>query len=853
MKKIFMIAAAVAGLLAAASCQKEKFGADGSEGVVSLSVEVPNSLQTKAISKAENADIVYYEVWNSTLTKKLYPAADELASAALAVVDGKKQALIELDLITDQTYNFIFWAQNETYGAYSWDKTADGLGLQEVKVNYNVIAADGNNDVYDAYYAVKKIAVTGSIKETITLYRPFAQLNFGAKTMESLFGDVNVQKSVITVSGLATTFNTVAGVGQNISDTSVAFEADGVISETLTVNGEDYTWITMDYMLMNDVQSMVEVSASFELGMEAPVQHSIANVPLKKNYRTNIVGELFIAGADLTVVVDPAFQKPDEDITVGVAEEPEFDGQTYSIKTAGNVLWLAAQPKNFAAGKTISFDADIDMMGQGINPINASSASVNGTSVLGNNHTVSNFVVRATGKNSAGLFGDHKGNITDLNVKNVTVNGEYKAGALAGYVYGNVTGCSAKNVTVTSVPYATNGSFDGGNHVGALVGYAAENSKGIYSYTGNIVEDAVVTGYRDLGGFIGTLQYGVEVYKNHIRNVTVLVDQVTNYYGDKAANAGEVAGRLSADSKFIAPHDNIVENVNLYIPEWTTVEGVLTMELPGNITLFDGQVLCDNRDLDQPYVVDGNGSTVYFKADDSNDVAYGTNTFFSTSDGSEVKVKDITFKGDFNAISLGHYYDSKSNNFNTVLENVNAINCKTASYSQNIAPAFSCYGTVEFNNCNIYGTELSSYDQASYVPYDVAAVNNSNITFNGGKYGKVYLWAQLYAYVNADTEIDWIDCCTSQRTSNQQKYHLTVKDGAKVNTINMRKQYDVTSATTGRMATLVVEAGASVDTLIITDYFGEFSGMQIADDTVGKVILHGTEMTLAEFKAAYNL
>ena len=93
MKKIFMIAAVVAGLLAAASCQKEKFGADGSEGVVSLSVEVPNSLQTKAISKAENADIVYYEVWNSTLTKKLYPAADNLASAALAVVDGKKEEL----------------------------------------------------------------------------------------------------------------------------------------------------------------------------------------------------------------------------------------------------------------------------------------------------------------------------------------------------------------------------------------------------------------------------------------------------------------------------------------------------------------------------------------------------------------------------------------------------------------------------------------------------------------------------------------------------------------------------------------------------------------------------------------
>jgi hypothetical protein len=595
--------------------------------------------------------------------------------------------------------------------------------------------------------------------------------------------------------------------------------------------------------------------------MEAPVQHSIANVPLKKNYRTNIVGELFIAGADLTVVVDPAFQKPDEDITVGVAEEPEFDGQTYSIKTAGNVLWLAAQPKNFAAGKTISFDADIDMMGQGINPINASSASVNGTSVLGNNHTVSNFVVRATGKNSAGLFGDHKGNITDLNVKNVTVNGEYKAGALAGSLYGNVTGCSAKNVTVTSVPYATNGSFDGGNHVGALVGYASENSKGIYSYTGNIVEDAVVTGYRDLGGFIGTLQYGVEVYKNHIRNVTVLVDQVTNYYGDKAANAGEVAGRLSADSKFIAPHDNIVENVNLYIPEWTTVEGVLTMELPGNITLFDGQVLCETKDFTEDYVIDGKGSTVKFVADNASDVSVETNyTTFSSANNNEVVVKDITFTGEFPLIATGYWHGAPSSQegikFTTTLENVNIIDAKVMNLLVS-AQALFCDGETVLNNCYIYGTELSSYETASVPVYDLMTYNFSVTTLNGGKYGLVGSTSkspQGTMVVNGaeiDTIENWYIARINSNHPNGEKRGLYINDGSKVGTIN-------THGSTGQWTQIHIATGAQVDTLIFDANavnHAKFTSdwIKIADGTVNKVIANGVEFTLAEFKAAYNL
>lgn len=854
MKKIFWIAAAVAGMLTAASCQKESLtGAKGDTGMVTLSVQVPEDLQTKAISQAENTDIVYYEIWNSDWDTKLYPVnAGELASAKVV----NKEALLELVLISDQTYNFIFWAQKETCGAYDVNE------LKAVKINYDVIADNGNSDDFDAYYAVKTIELRGSIKETVTLYRPFAQLNFGSSKMQSLFGEVRLDASAITVSDLATTFNTVKGIGEGARET-VTFEADAIIDEPLVVGTDTYTWITMDYMLMHGLQSTVNVAASFEVGMDNPVEHTISNVPLKKNYRTNILGELFTAGADLKVVIDPAFLKPEQGITVGIPEEPQYNEETmtYSIKTAGNVLWLASQPKDFAAAKKISFDADIDMMGQGINPIYTSSATKSSSQILGNGHTVKNFTVTAKGKLAAGLFGVHKGSISDLHIADAVINGEYMTGALVGSVYGSVTNCYATNVTVTSVPYAVNGGFDGGNHVGALVGYAAENGNGTYNYTGNVVDGATVTGYRDLGGLIGTLQYGVDVNANQIKNVTVLVDQYTNYYGDKTANIGEIAGRLSSDSRFIAPHDNTVENVNLYLPEWTMVDGLLTMSLPGNLTLFNGATFCDNREVDQAYVVDGNGSTVKFVADDASDMDIQSKYItFSSANNSAVVVKDITFTGEFPFLATGYYHGAPSSQkalqFNTTLENVNIIDAEVVNL-QVSAQALFCDGETVLNNCNIYGTKLSEFETADVPVYDLMTFNYAITTLNGGKYGVVGSTSKSPqgTMIVSGAEIDTIENYYIARTTaghyNGDKRGLYVYAGSKIGTIN-------TYGSTGQWTQLHIEDGAQVETLTfdekaLTNAKFTSEWIKIADGTVNKVIANGTEYTLAEFKAAYNL
>ena len=41
------------------------------------------------------------------------------------------------------------------------------------------------------------------------------------------------------------------------------------------------------------------------------VSHTVTNVPIRKNYRTNILGDLLTTGATFNIVVDERFEVPD--------------------------------------------------------------------------------------------------------------------------------------------------------------------------------------------------------------------------------------------------------------------------------------------------------------------------------------------------------------------------------------------------------------------------------------------------------------------------------------------------------------------------------------------------------------
>lgn len=75
----------------------------------------------------------------------------------------------------------------------------------------------------------------------------------------------------------------------------------------LEIGDDCYYWVAMNYLLVPSSQeATVTVDAEF-VTSGGKVSHSIDNVPVRKNYRTNIIGELFTAQGKFKVNVNPIF------------------------------------------------------------------------------------------------------------------------------------------------------------------------------------------------------------------------------------------------------------------------------------------------------------------------------------------------------------------------------------------------------------------------------------------------------------------------------------------------------------------------------------------------------------------
>lgn len=241
----------------------------------------------------------------------------------------------------------------------------------------------------------------------------------------------------------------------------------------------------------------------------------------------------------------------------------EVDGG-YEIYSAKGLQWLAEQVNggNNFSGKTVTLTADIDLDGIDWTPIGT------GNTLLGvfdgGEHTISN--IKVVGTDVAGLFGSAR-NVKNLTVKNVDIQGNFKAAALvADGLCSRIENCHVDGGTVVSTPRQNNsGKMDDGNNVGGICGYLSAEPQ---AYIKNCsVKNLTITAYRDLGGLVGTATNSAyEISGNTIENVTVTCDQtVENYDGaPKTPNAGEIVGR-NLNSKIDVTSNNTHTNVTVEI------------------------------------------------------------------------------------------------------------------------------------------------------------------------------------------------------------------------------------------------------------------------------------------------
>ncbi len=301
MKKQLCKLAIFALLLSTASCADEQFAGDltGGETTVTFNAQLPAGLQTRAAGDGQRATTLSYAVYEQGTTTPVITSEDEVN-----FVNG--HATLSLKLAKGKTYDFLFWADAYGKGDTKNPYTVD-FGTQTLTVNYK--NALSNDESRDAFFGTKKVAVKGAVSENITLKRPFAQLNIGTNDMEEAkaaglnTGDL---QSSVTVSGIFKSMNLMSGeVFNSVED--VTFGLNAIPEETFTADGRTFNYLALNYLLVSKEKGLVNCKFTYTDGATTDNTLTIDNVPVQRNYRTNIFGSLLTGSVDFDITIDPDF------------------------------------------------------------------------------------------------------------------------------------------------------------------------------------------------------------------------------------------------------------------------------------------------------------------------------------------------------------------------------------------------------------------------------------------------------------------------------------------------------------------------------------------------------------------
>ncbi len=344
MKRLIYCAAALVTVLFAGSCNKELETALGGDSHVTFTVST-GEVATKAdIADGTNVNALHWEIYLKSNRDIAEKSLGKGVVVLNEVYNEDKTFTVNLNLVADQEYSIIFWAQKK-YNEDGTNPYYDVTDLRKVKIDYavdkdkfkNVESVDDEDRA--AFFAVHDFDTkNGPVNETVELKRPFAQLNLGATNLETSLNNVNggviiIESTDITVKNVAYSFDTLNGKGDD----------EGVLTykrnrtpyydykaKLLNVNGNDYHWLSMNYLavygeLTDNVELDIKVNTTV-----GTVQHTITNVPVKENHRTNILGDLLTTAASFQVVVDEEFDKPDL-TPVDILKKTLENGGTFTL------------------------------------------------------------------------------------------------------------------------------------------------------------------------------------------------------------------------------------------------------------------------------------------------------------------------------------------------------------------------------------------------------------------------------------------------------------------------------------------------------------------------------------------
>ncbi len=293
MKKTIWLAAL--GLFGLISCQKDDMSSMSVGSPSTLTVKIPQGIETKAAADYGQGTQI------NRCILEIYRNGNLYGERQVAAVTNSQVTFSDLQLVPSQTYDFVLWAD---CGDGTADKYYNTTNLNAVTVNTANKAYTGNDDGFDAFYAKETYKVEGSFSKEIILKRPFGQLNIKTNDLGSInHDDLKPTQVKVSFVSVPTTFNVLTEEAGNPQDiTYIAPIEDAGTGE-----------LTVDYILADPEQAelfdftMTFINAD---GTEITTNDSFRNIPIRRNYRTNVSGNLVSKQGALNVKIDAEFYQP---------------------------------------------------------------------------------------------------------------------------------------------------------------------------------------------------------------------------------------------------------------------------------------------------------------------------------------------------------------------------------------------------------------------------------------------------------------------------------------------------------------------------------------------------------------
>lgn len=328
---------AMAGMLFATSCSQDELLNEPTTGDyvnAKFTISTPEGIGTRAavnVGEGTTVNYVACAVYDAT--------GEEMPDLRQYRPITNKTAEYSIRLVKGQAYRVAFFAyygeDNGISDYYDMQYLTD-IKIKDAKSNIE------HRDAFTNYVDVTAQESMKAVEKPVTLYRPFAQLNLGAVAEDieaAKKAGVVVTNSKITVSNVYTEFdaynNAIVAGAQSKEVTFTMNEIPGPdlyvdMDNDATTADESFEYLALNYLLVGNAGSEKELTdVTFEWKTADNKTNNPAtvfkNIPVQRNYRTNIIGYLLTNPAVFNITIDEKFETPDYNIVYagGTAEYPE--------------------------------------------------------------------------------------------------------------------------------------------------------------------------------------------------------------------------------------------------------------------------------------------------------------------------------------------------------------------------------------------------------------------------------------------------------------------------------------------------------------------------------------------------